>query len=699
MPRLRTPKNEVQRLDALAALDILDTPPEPAFDQLTGLAKLIFDVPIVLISLVDEERQWFKSHIGLDVDHTARDVSFCDHVIREDAVMIVTDALDDPRFSTNALVVGAPYIRFYAGAPVRYDKVLIGTLCVIDRIPRPDFGPAEARKLEQMAASVSSVLAMRKAALTSSAIIKAKEEGQKTLELVEDIAGIGQWSFNVKTGRVSWSDQVFRIHGLPIADEPPDYAQVLALYEPEDGAKLAMMVERALKTGQGYTLDARIRHTDGSLRNVVAKAVVLRSGDGEVETLNGVFQDVTDYRAAIEQSRQGEARHRLLAENMPGMLGYWDLDLKCRFANNAYFEWFNKQPDELMGVHLKTLLGPDIFALNQPYIRGALAGKKQIFERAMTKPTGAVGYMLAQYLPDFEEDGRVCGFYVMVTDITNMKLKELALADSNAQLIAARKQAEAALEIKAQFLATMSHEIRTPITTILGYANLLSDQAGLSQETQSFVKRIDRAGHTLLGIVNDILDVSRLEAGQMTLSPQVVNVRELARDTVDQFQRQAEAHNLNLTVAYDDALPEWQVIDDTRLGQILSNLVSNACKFTSDGNICVSMRAVSGQIGGRMRVEVSDPGPGLNTEQTRKLFQPFQQLDAGINRKHGGSGLGLAICAELLKLMQGEIGVASDVASGSTFWFEVPLKVATPASKNASLSGPMVALYASAAKK
>ncbi|ESQ84770.1 hypothetical protein AEAC466_06860 [Asticcacaulis sp. AC466] len=683
----------------MAALDILDTPPEPAFDQLTELAKLIFGVPIVLISLVDEERQWFKSHIGLDVDHTAREVSFCDHVIREDKVMIVTDALDDPRFSTNALVVGAPHIRFYAGAPVRYDKVLIGTLCVIDRIPRPDFGPVEASKLEQMAAAVSSVLAMRKAALINSAIIKAKEEGQRTLELVEDIAGIGQWSFNAKTGRITWSDQVFRIHGLTIADEPPDYAQVLALYEPEDASKLAMMVKRALDTGQGYTLEARIRRADGSLRNVVAKAVVLRGDDGEVETLNGVFQDTTDYRKAIEQSRQGEARHRLLAENMPGMLGYWDVDLKCRFANNAYFEWFNKRPDELMGIHLKTLLGTEIFALNQPYIRGALSGKKQTFERAITKPDGAVGYMLAQYLPDFEESGRVCGFYVMVTDITNMKLKELALADSNAQLIAARRQAEAALEIKAQFLATMSHEIRTPITTILGYSNLLSDQDGLSTETQSFVKRIERAGQTLLGIVNDILDVSRLEAGQLTLSPKAVNVRELAHDTVDQFQRQAQVHNLSLTVAYDEALPEWQVIDDTRLGQILSNLISNACKFTSGGDICVSMRAVSGQNGGRMRVEVSDPGPGLNTEQTGKLFQRFQQLDAGINRKHGGSGLGLAICAELVKLMQGQIGVVSDVTSGSTFWFEVPLEHATPASEDASPSGQMASPYAVGAKK
>ncbi|EGF89668.1 sensory box protein [Asticcacaulis biprosthecium C19] len=657
---------------------IFDTPPEPAFDQLTELAKALFDVPITLISLIDEERQWFKSCIGLDVDSTPRDLAFCDHVIRNDAVMIVTDASLDPRFLHNPLVTGAPHIRFYAGAPVRYQDVLIGTLCVIDRVARADFGANEALKLEKLAAAVSSVMAMRKDAMANIAIMRAREEDQKTLELVEDIAGVGQWSFDVKSGRVVWSDQVFRIHGLPITESAPDYSDVLALYDENDASTLARLVERAAKTGKGYTLEARIRRPNGAFRNVVAKAETLRGADGDVETIHGVFQDVTDYRMATEKARKSEARYRLLASNMPGMLGHWDSDLKCRFANNAYLEWFGRTPDELIGVHLKTVLGEELFALNEPFIRRALSGEKQTFERAISKASGALGYTLTQYLPDLDEDGRVRGFFVLVTDITDLKLKELALSDSNAQLIAARHQAEAALEIKAQFLATMSHEIRTPLTTILGYAGLLGEQDDLSQEAAAFVKRIGKAGRTLLALINDVLDVSRLEAGQVTLTQQAVNVHELARELVEQFQMQASTRNLKLNLDYDEELPEWQLIDDTRLTQVLNNLVGNACKFTSDGVISISMRAVENLAGTRMRVEVGDPGPGLTTEQTGKLFKRFQQLDAGINRKHGGSGLGLAICAEIIKLMQGEIGVVSSVTAGSTFWFEVPLTMAAP---------------------
>ncbi|ESQ77118.1 ATP-binding protein [Asticcacaulis sp. AC402] len=669
---------ESQRLAALFSLEILDTPPEPAFDQLTDLARELFHVPIALISLIDRERQWFKSCIGLDVDSTPRDLAFCDIAIRNDAVMIVSDAATDPRFSDNGLVTGAPHIRFYAGAPVRFGEVLIGTLCVIDREPRPDFGPEQARQLAKLAAAVSSVLSMRKNALENLALIRSREQAHRTLELVEDIANVGQWSFDLKTGCVGWSDQVFRIHGLPVADAAPDYAEVLALYHEDDARVLAELVDRAAKTGEGYALEARIRRPDGALRNVVAKAVSLRGPDGSVESLTGVFQDVTEYRAAIEQSRQSEAWYRLLAENIPGLLGYWDHNLTCRFANNAYLEWFKWKPEDLQGVHVKTLLGEELFALNWPYIRGALSGKKQTFERAITKSNGAVGFTLTQYLPDFSDNGEVRGFFVLATDITNLKMKELALCDSNAKLIEAREQAEAALEIKAQFLATMSHEIRTPLTTILGYASLLSSKDNLSEETASFIKRIGKAGRTLLGLVNDVLDVSRLEAGEVKLNPQAANVRELTQDIVDQFYVPAAAADLNLTFSFDDALPDWQFVDATRLSQVLNNLISNACKFTANGDLSIVMTAVDDESGPRLNVEISDPGPGLTREQMGRLFRRFQQLDAGINRKHGGSGLGLAICRELINLMGGHIGVESDVTKGSTFWFEIPLTPAAP---------------------
>lgn len=172
---------EKRRHEVLAELDILDTPPEPAFDHLTGLAKDLFDVPIALISLIDSERQWFKSCVGLDVRSTPREVAFCDIAIRDDNVMVVPDASIDERFNCNPLVTGAPHIQFYAGAPVRYRDVLIGTLCIIDRKARSDFGKSEAKKLSKLADAVSAVLVMRKEGTAL-----AFESGNRKILLVDD---------------------------------------------------------------------------------------------------------------------------------------------------------------------------------------------------------------------------------------------------------------------------------------------------------------------------------------------------------------------------------------------------------------------------------------------------------------------------------------------------------------------------------
>ena len=662
---------ENTRLKACRAVDNLDMASEPAFDRMAQLAADIFGTPIVLISLTGGGRQRFMSCVGLSAGGTAPDMTFCDIAMGQDEVVIVADTAEDSRFA------GAPDIRFYAGAPLHDGGIPVGTLSIIDRVPRPDFDAGAAKMLQNLAATVSEILTMRRDA-ADAATSQARNEARQTVELMEDVAGVGRWSYDVASGIVTWSDQVFRILGLPIAGQAPPFADIMSYYHPDDRPILADLVERAANTGQGFDREARIRRADGQWRSVQAKAVCLRDPNGRVTTISGVFQDITDYRNTSVKLEASERRYRLLAENMPGMIGYWDRDMRCRFANNAYLEWFGRRPEDLLGISMKDLMGEELFALNEGHIRGALAGEKQTFERTLTKPSGEVGYTLAQYVPDHDERGRVRGFYVLVTDITNLKLKELALADSNTQLIAARQQAEAAGEIKSQFLATMSHEIRTPLTTILGYANLLSDTENLPEEAGAFVKRIGKAGRALLDLVNDVLDVSRLESGQVALDPQATHVRNLSQDIIDQFQPAAKARGLRLSLDYDAQLPDWLTVDETRLTQVLNNLIGNACKFTVQGGVTVTLRATGAAGAEQLSVEVTDTGPGLSEEQSSQLFQRFHQVDRGINRKHGGTGLGLAICSEIVKLMHGRIGVRSQPGGGSTFWFDIPLAIAAP---------------------
>jgi PAS domain S-box-containing protein len=791
---------EKRRHEVLAELDILDTPPEPAFDHLTGLAKDLFDVPIALISLIDSERQWFKSCVGLDVRSTPREVAFCDIAIRDDNVMVVPDASIDERFNCNPLVTGAPHIQFYAGAPVRYRDVLIGTLCIIDRKARSDFGKSEAKKLSKLADAVSAVLVMRKEAQANLAIMKVREKERRTLQLVEEVAGVGQWSYNVKTGEVIWSDQVFHIHGLAVSATAPGYVEITQFYE-DGGSALRSLVDQAISTGQGYEFTTKIRRPDGQVRDVAAKAVPLCAPGGQVETLVGVFQDVSEYHATIEKLEFSEARYKMLADNasdlvlqcdangivvyasasalrltgidpeqlvgqkwcellhpddvtrvpaeiralmqkgaptadhplryrfihaqkglrrlegrptllysqtgqpngfvsiirditesleafekreaseaqlrsladhVPGKIAYWGADLRCRFANQLYKDWLGRSSEDIVGFTSQEVMSGDDLNFNLPLIEQALVGRRQSVERTRLRPSGELVYLWVQYIPDVAADGTIRGVYVLATDVSTLKLKELALENANVQLGEARRQAEAALEIKAQFLATMSHEIRTPLTTILGYANLLSNE-DLSGEAELFARRINKAGQTLLGLINDVLDISRLESGQTTLNPSLINVCEIVQDIVDQFTVSAAANGLKIKLRFDDEVPAWQIVDGARLAQVLTNILGNACKFTSNGEVSISVSQVESDSGLRMRMEVCDPGPGLSENQIGLLFKRFQQLDAGNDRKHGGSGLGLAICNEVIELMQGHIGVTSDVATGSTFWFEIPI--------------------------
>jgi PAS domain S-box-containing protein len=680
---------EGERLAALERLEVLDSPSEPLFDSLTDLAAQTFNTPIALISLVDQERQWFKACVGLDVDHTPRDISFCQHAILSNQVFVVLDAANDERFRDNPLVTGPPDIRFYAGAPlITPEGYRLGTLCVIDKVARQTFTDAEAFRLQAIAKSVMQALLLRLDSRELERIAVVSDQQNSLLKLAEDMAGVGTWSWDLAADRTTWSDQVYRIHGYELGVEPPALQSVLERYHPDDAKILADHVQRAVAEGRDYELEARIYRPDGSERHVVARGACRKGPNGAVAAIVGTLQDITEHVTA-------ERFIRALTDNLPGMVAYWDADLRCRFANAAYGEWFGQSPESMLTITLPDLLGAELFAKNQQYIQAALNGQAETFSRTLIKPSGEVGHTWAHYIPDIDASGRAQGFYVLVSDVTALKQAEEKMQATNVLLEAARDQAEAAAAVKAEFLANMSHEIRTPLTAILGFTGLLAGRADLPETARMMVSRVKGASTALLSIVNDILDFSKLEAGQMKIDPKPIDVVAVAEDALAMFGPQAEAKSLWLEFEATPDIPGRVCVDPDRLRQILLNLIGNAVKFTDKGTVRLRLGYDAKEQSLRVRVE--DTGAGMDEAQIARLFQRFSQVDASSTRRHGGTGLGLAICRGLTEAMGGEIGVDSTPGQGSAFHFYIdapsaasPIETEEESASSASLSGVRV---------
>jgi len=402
--------------------------------------------------------------------------------------------------------------------------------------------------------------------------------------------------------------------------------------------------------------------------------------DGRIRGYFFIATDVTEMRRSERRLQelntkliQAESFTRGIADNLPVRVAYWDNEQRCRFANKVYCDWIGKSLDQVLG---KTK--PEIFGGDDPerlaHAQRALRGAPQKFETEEVSADGRYGIWEVQYIPDVQR-GEVRGFFMLAADVSASKRAQADLQTLNVELVEARDVAEDAAQAKSAFLANMSHEIRTPMNVIIGLTHLMQRDAHDPATVDRLGKVGDAARH-LLDIINDILDLSKIDAGKLALAPVDFSVDALLARAAAMITDSARRKGLALTVDRGD-LPQALRGDALRLSQVLVNLLSNAVKFTQRGSVVLRCD-VLGQAGSEwtIRFSVRDTGVGISPEAQERLFTPFEQADGSTTRRFGGTGLGLSIARELAQLMDGSVGVESEPGRGSVFWFTARLQSA-----------------------
>ncbi len=670
---------EAARLRTLGALDLLDSDPEPSFDTITRLVAENFDAPISLVSLVDRDRQWFKSCVGLSEGETPRDIAFCDHVIRSDEVLLVPDALVDPRFADNPLVVGPPHIRTYVGAPLIHPNgARLGSLCAVFDRPTP-VSDKQIRTLQGLAATTVELMVARRDRQNLRRMVKGREKlNQKIraqsdwLSEIAEIASIGGWELDLVEKKVIWTEGTRRIHEVDEFYEP-DLETAIEFYAPEFRDTVIENLERAISNQTPFDFQAEMVTAQGRsiwVRSVGKPRVV----NGVVVKVVGAFQDMSE--AHERQNLLIADRWRMAAILDATRVGTWEWDATTDLVkyNDIWCEMLGRSMSEVSPTfeQWRALVHPDDLAQAEDRLRAHLAGETERYavDIRMKHADGRwVWISSTGRIVERAADGSPVKIVGAHTDISER-------IEITEKLDEEKRKAEAANVAKSRFLANMSHEIRTPLNGVIALAGAVA-KTDLDSKQSEMISLIQTSGDALERILSDILDLSKIEAGGLDITTAPFDLRKAVEAASELMRVRADDKGLRFTIRYGETAEGVFEGDAVRIRQVLANLTSNAIKFTKTGEVCVWVDVAEGDPSA-LKIRVVDTGIGFDAETGARLFNRFQQADAGITRSFGGTGLGLAISKALVEMMGGRIGAESQPGHGSEFWFDLPLERTMP---------------------
>ena len=450
--------------------------------------------------------------------------------------------------------------------------------------------------------------------------------------------------------------------------------------------------ERALQSVMGNLVDpdefiAKVRHLYENRAENSRDEIALKDGrildrysapmlgdDGKYYGRIWYFRDITERKRTEAALQASEEKFRQIVSSIPYAVSMLDMNLRFTYMSAGVQRILGYAPEEAIALSLDQIFTPESLAIVgksfqerlEANARGSDPNYVLILELEQYHKNGSTVFLENTMTFLRDANGVPVGILCVSADITERKRAEAALQ-------ASKDAADAANRSKSIFLANMSHEIRTPMNAILGFAQLMQRDPKLSEQSREHLDIINRSGEHLLALINDILEMSKIEAGRATFVPSTFDLHSLLSDLEMMFRVRTDAKKLRFLSEKVGDVPRWVITDEGKLRQVLINILGNAVKFTDEGGIALRLRAETGKGDTvDLQFEVEDTGPGMAEEEIGRLFQAFEQTKTGI--KSGGTGLGLALSQGFVKIMGGSISVASTIGKGTTLRFEIPVR-------------------------
>ncbi|HZZ90658.1 MAG TPA: ATP-binding protein [Caulobacteraceae bacterium] len=627
-----------------------------AFDRITRIAKHVFNAADSLIILIEDGVAW-RSRDREGRRFGPKDEA-AELVLAAGELLWIEDARLDERFASDRLVAGPPYLRSYVAAPIRLaDGGIPGVLCAVSLEPQR-YDSGRAARLQDLADLVADEWARAKADQAQRAAEQALGDARRQFSALAETMPLSlvmtDPSLRVITASRSWRAD-YGLDDTAIAGRP--LLEVVPLYMTFMGA-----FQRALE-GETVRRQMPQRRPDGSRGWVQAEATAWRNAAGETAGLVITANDITPLKWALDAAERSE--DRLTMALALADIHVWELDYVQRRlfkagAEDTFFERPQTYEDLFRDIYV-TIDPRDRDRVKEAWRRHVEQGEPYCPQYRINRSDGkeiwAEG-VIRYFADDQDRPLRMVGALRNIT----------AAKQAERQLMQAIDAAEAANRAKSQFLAAMSHEIRTPLNGVLGMAQAMEADA-LSDAQRERLGVVRESGQGLLAILNDVLDISKIEAGKLELEQVEFDFGELAEAARQAFAALAEDKGLSLRFDLAPGAAGVYRGDATRVRQVLYNLISNAVKFTERGEVRITLA----RRGGRVRLSVSDSGIGIARADMRRLFEKFEQADASTTRRYGGSGLGLAICRQLAGLMGGRVRARGQPGVGTTFVLSLPL--------------------------